>query len=132
LDRRTQLSGKEHVLTLLQLWNGFRVFAKTFKLSRAPLPAMQPKIGEIVAGAETPAGRAEIEIGGDLDETLGPGEALELDVGVAPHGAAAAIGADDVALFSSWRLRQSGQRERPSSIFLSGHHLGYPPRAWHA
>ena len=54
-------------------------------------------IGEIVAGAETPAGRAEIETGGDLDETLGPGEALELDVGLAPHGAAAAIGADGVA-----------------------------------
>src|SRR6185436_12337186 len=39
-------------------------------------------IGKIVAGAETPGRWPEIEICGDLDETLGPGEALELDVGV--------------------------------------------------
>src|ERR1700730_13679533 len=41
-------------------------------------------IGEIIARAVALAGGAEIEAGADLDEALGPGEALEGDVGEAP------------------------------------------------
>src|SRR6266436_3297538 len=55
------------------------------------------RIGKIIAGAKTAAGCAEVEAGADLDEALGPGETLELDLRQPPHGAAPAIGADDVA-----------------------------------
>src|SRR5262249_61501471 len=37
-------------------------------------------IGKIVARAKAAAGSAEVEARADLDEALGPGEALELDV----------------------------------------------------
>src|SRR5580704_3214311 len=53
-------------------------------------------IGEIIARAIALAGGAEIEAGADLDEALGPGEALESDVGKAPHRAGAAVAADQI------------------------------------
>src|SRR5262249_61383120 len=55
------------------------------------------RVGKIVAGAKAAASCAEVEAGADLDEAFGPGETLELDLRQPPHGAAPAIGADDVA-----------------------------------
>ena len=54
------------------------------------------RIGKVVARAVAVAGADEIEAGGDLDEALFPGEAFELDLGELAHGAAAAVGADDI------------------------------------
>src|SRR5262249_24552742 len=55
------------------------------------------RVGKIVAGAKAAASGAEVEAGADLDEAFGPGETLDLDLRQPPHGAAPAIGADDVA-----------------------------------
>src|SRR6266516_4578468 len=62
------------------------------------------RVGKIIAGAKAAAGRAEVEAGADLDEALGPGETLELDLRQPPHGAAPAIGADDVAAANFFAL----------------------------
>src|SRR3989442_9364707 len=62
------------------------------------------RVGKIIAGAKAAAGCAEVEAGADLDEALGPGETLELDLRQPPHGAAPAIGADDVAAANFFAL----------------------------
>src|ERR1700719_4364594 len=48
-------------------------------------------IGEIIARAIALAGGAKIKTGADLDEALGPSEALERDAGETPHRARAAV-----------------------------------------
>src|SRR5262249_61383088 len=61
-------------------------------------------MGKIVARAKAAAGCAEVEARADLDEALGPGETLELDVGEPPHGASPAIGADEIAAAKFYAL----------------------------
>src|SRR5262249_53205211 len=66
----------------------------------------EPLVGieEIIAGAETATGRAEIVGGGDLDESLRPGETLKRDIRQSPHSAAPAVAPDNVAAAQPLRL----------------------------
>src|SRR5919201_2751504 len=93
-EPRTHRSIGERFLVALVLARVVHRAPATLEIVARHLEEIGPflRIGHVVAIATAERG-GEIEPGGDDEETLGPGEALELDAKALPHDAATAVAA---------------------------------------